>query len=66
MVLLLLKFGADVSLINGEGRTPLQMADDDEVQQLIKGSLFTSMYFFDFFIIYSCKSADCNSDFIKA
>ena len=40
MVLLLLKFGADVSLINGEGKTPLQMANDDEVQQLIKGSQF--------------------------
>ena len=39
VVLLLLKFGAGVSIINGEGRTPLQMADDEEVQKLIKGLL---------------------------
>ena len=38
-MLLLLKFGAGVSIINGEGRTPLQMADDEEVQKLIKGFL---------------------------
>ena len=37
VVLLLLEYNADVSVINGEGRTPLQMANSDEVKNLIEG-----------------------------
>ena len=49
VVLLLLKFGAGVSIINGEGRTPLQMADDEEVQKLIKGCFIDNLF-------HQCKS----------
>jgi hypothetical protein len=36
-VLLLLENDADVTVINGEGKIPSQVANKDEVRQLIQG-----------------------------
>lgn len=45
MVLLLLHHHADVTVINGEGRTPLQMTDNQDVKKLIEGTNFVFLLY---------------------
>ena len=48
LVTLLIQFGADVTIINGEGLVPRQVADAEEVKNLIKGSL---LIYYDIWIV---------------
>ena len=37
VVMVLIKFGSDVSLVNAEGHTPKSVTNDPEILKLIKG-----------------------------